>query len=178
MHEQDHQGVGQRERQGAELAEGVVEDDRDVHDLPDVVSVPPGPGLMVVARPARCPEEGVMPGEELLEGGPIGLIHPLKQLSERKVGTGHRTILLCRKPLCKRRGRGNLRVTRFPTPLTPQGACSHDYHDHDHERDRPHRHPAGLILATDLGKYKSVACAYTGSPDTAAFDSLTTDRGR
>ena len=36
----------------------------------------------------------------------------------------------------------------------------------------------GLILALDLGKYKTVACAYTGSPDTARFESLTTDRNR
>ena len=36
----------------------------------------------------------------------------------------------------------------------------------------------GLILALDLGKYKTVACAYTGSPDTARFESLTTDRDR
>ena len=34
----------------------------------------------------------------------------------------------------------------------------------------------GPILAIDLGKYKSVACRYTGRPDTAAFESLTTDR--
>jgi transposase len=36
--------------------------------------------------------------------------------------------------------------------------------------------PAATILALDLGKYKTVACAYTGSPDTAGFESLTTDR--
>jgi transposase len=34
------------------------------------------------------------------------------------------------------------------------------------------------ILAIDLGKYKSVACFYTGSPDTARFDSFPTDRAR
>jgi transposase len=32
------------------------------------------------------------------------------------------------------------------------------------------------ILALDLGKYKSVACAYSGDPDAARFESLTTDR--
>src|SRR6266496_2024055 len=37
---------------------------------------------------------------------------------------------------------------------------------------------ASTILAIDLGKYKSVACLYTGSPDTARFDSFTTDRAR
>ena len=37
---------------------------------------------------------------------------------------------------------------------------------------------AGLILALDLGKYKTVACAYTTGPDTARFESLTTDRDR
>jgi transposase len=37
---------------------------------------------------------------------------------------------------------------------------------------------ASTILAIDLGKYKSVACLYTGSPDTARFDSFTTDRSR
>jgi transposase len=37
--------------------------------------------------------------------------------------------------------------------------------------------PAATILALDLGKYKTAACAYTGSPDTARFESLTTDRG-
>jgi transposase len=35
---------------------------------------------------------------------------------------------------------------------------------------------AGLILALDLGKYKTVACAYQGSPNGARFESLTTDR--
>jgi transposase len=35
---------------------------------------------------------------------------------------------------------------------------------------------AGLILALDLGKYKSVACAYDGDPDAARFETLTTDR--
>jgi transposase len=34
----------------------------------------------------------------------------------------------------------------------------------------------GLILALDLGKYKSVACAYQGDPAAARFESLTTDR--
>jgi hypothetical protein len=34
----------------------------------------------------------------------------------------------------------------------------------------------GLILALDLGKYKSVACLYQGDPNNARFDSLTTDR--
>ena len=34
----------------------------------------------------------------------------------------------------------------------------------------------GLILALDLGKYKSVACVYTGDPNNARFDSFTTDR--
>jgi transposase len=38
--------------------------------------------------------------------------------------------------------------------------------------------PAGTILALDLGKYKSVSCLYTGSPDSARFDSFTTDRAR
>jgi transposase len=32
------------------------------------------------------------------------------------------------------------------------------------------------ILAIDLGKYKSVACAYTGDPTAARFQTLTTDR--
>jgi transposase len=32
------------------------------------------------------------------------------------------------------------------------------------------------ILALDLGKYKSVACLYTGDPDAARFQTLTTDR--
>jgi transposase len=32
------------------------------------------------------------------------------------------------------------------------------------------------ILAVDLGKYKSVACLYRGSPDGARFETLTTDR--
>jgi transposase len=36
--------------------------------------------------------------------------------------------------------------------------------------------PAGLILALDLGKYKTVACAYPGDPAAARFESLTTDR--
>ncbi len=35
---------------------------------------------------------------------------------------------------------------------------------------------AAPILAIDLGKYKSVACAYAGDPATARFESLTTDR--
>ncbi len=35
---------------------------------------------------------------------------------------------------------------------------------------------AGPILAIDLGKYKSVACAYAGDPAAARFESLTTDR--
>jgi transposase len=34
------------------------------------------------------------------------------------------------------------------------------------------------ILALDLGKYKSVACLYTGDPATATFLTLTTDRDR
>jgi transposase len=37
---------------------------------------------------------------------------------------------------------------------------------------------AGPILALDLGKFKSVSCLYSGSPDTARFDSFTTDRLR
>jgi transposase len=35
---------------------------------------------------------------------------------------------------------------------------------------------AGTILALDLGKYKSVACAYPGSPEGARFDTITTSR--
>src|SRR5947209_7196930 len=35
---------------------------------------------------------------------------------------------------------------------------------------------AGTIVAIDLGKYKSVACAYAGDPATAAFTSFSTDR--
>src|SRR3954447_296170 len=35
---------------------------------------------------------------------------------------------------------------------------------------------AGLLLALDLGKYKTVACAYQGDPAAARFESLTTDR--
>ena len=35
----------------------------------------------------------------------------------------------------------------------------------------------GLILAIDLGKYKSVACRYAG-PDAVMFESFTTDRSR
>src|SRR5689334_25317185 len=36
---------------------------------------------------------------------------------------------------------------------------------------------AGLILALDLGKYKTVACAYPAAdPAAARFESLTTDR--
>jgi hypothetical protein len=34
----------------------------------------------------------------------------------------------------------------------------------------------GLILAIDLGKYKSLACLYQGDPANARFDSFTTDR--
>jgi hypothetical protein len=37
--------------------------------------------------------------------------------------------------------------------------------------------PASLILAIDLGKYKSVACRYAG-PDSVTFESFTTDRTR
>jgi len=37
---------------------------------------------------------------------------------------------------------------------------------------------ASTILALDLGKYKSVACLYTGSPEGARFESFTTDRTR
>src|SRR5215510_13644020 len=37
---------------------------------------------------------------------------------------------------------------------------------------------AGLILALDLGKYKTVACASTGSPDSARLESVVTDRDR
>ena len=35
---------------------------------------------------------------------------------------------------------------------------------------------ADLILALDLGNYKTVACAYPGAPAAARFESLTTDR--
>src|SRR4029077_62556 len=35
---------------------------------------------------------------------------------------------------------------------------------------------AATILALDLGKYKTVACAYTGDPAAARFESLTTSR--
>jgi transposase len=35
---------------------------------------------------------------------------------------------------------------------------------------------AGPILALDLGKYKTVACAYAGDPASARFESLTTSR--
>src|SRR5947209_11663484 len=38
--------------------------------------------------------------------------------------------------------------------------------------------PTTTILALDLGKYKRVSCLYTGSPDSARFDSFTTDRAR
>jgi hypothetical protein len=31
----------------------------------------------------------------------------------------------------------------------------------------------GLILAIDLGKYKSVACLYHGDPNNGHFDSFT-----
>jgi transposase len=34
------------------------------------------------------------------------------------------------------------------------------------------------ILALDLGKYKTVACAYTDSPDSARFEAVVTDRDR
>jgi transposase len=37
---------------------------------------------------------------------------------------------------------------------------------------------ARTILALDLGKYKSVACLYTGDPATATFLTLVTDRDR
>jgi transposase len=37
---------------------------------------------------------------------------------------------------------------------------------------------ARTILAIDLGKYKSVACLYTGDPATATFVTFTTDRDR
>ena len=37
---------------------------------------------------------------------------------------------------------------------------------------------AHTILALDLGKYKSVACLYTGDPATATFLTLVTDRER
>jgi transposase len=37
---------------------------------------------------------------------------------------------------------------------------------------------ARTILAIDLGKYKSVACLYTGDPATAVFLTFTTDRDR
>src|SRR5947209_15292282 len=37
---------------------------------------------------------------------------------------------------------------------------------------------AGLILALDLGKYKTVACVYPGDPAAARFESLVTDRAR
>src|SRR3954447_7177761 len=37
---------------------------------------------------------------------------------------------------------------------------------------------AGLILALDLGKYKTVACAYPGDPAAARFESVVTDRDR
>jgi transposase len=36
--------------------------------------------------------------------------------------------------------------------------------------------PAATILALDLGKYKSVACAYAGAPEAARFDTITTSR--
>ena len=36
----------------------------------------------------------------------------------------------------------------------------------------------GLILALDLGKYKTVACVYPADPAAARFESLTTDRDR
>jgi hypothetical protein len=35
---------------------------------------------------------------------------------------------------------------------------------------------ARVIVALDLGEYKSVACAYRGDPADARFDTLTTDR--
>ena len=36
----------------------------------------------------------------------------------------------------------------------------------------PHRSlPCTAILALDLGKYKSVACHYTGDPDSVRFES-------
>ena len=38
--------------------------------------------------------------------------------------------------------------------------------------------PAGTILAIDLGKYQSVCCLYSGSPDHPRFDSFPTDRPR
>jgi transposase len=36
----------------------------------------------------------------------------------------------------------------------------------------------GIIVAIDLGKYKSVACVYSGDPATASFTSFPTDRDR
>jgi hypothetical protein len=35
---------------------------------------------------------------------------------------------------------------------------------------------AGTILALDLGKYKTVACAYDGAAAQARFDAITTSR--
>jgi hypothetical protein len=42
----------------------------------------------------------------------------------------------------------------------------------------PTANPTAVILAIDLGKYKSVCCLYNGNPDRARFTSFTTDRAR
>src|SRR5262249_33044025 len=43
-------------------------------------------------------------------------------------------------------------------------------------KSTPTAAPPGLVLALDLGKYKTVACAYPGDPAAARFESVTTDR--
>src|ERR1043165_920888 len=82
MNEQDHQSIRQRERERAKLTQRFVQHDRKIHDLSDVVGVSSRPGLVVVAGSPRRAEEFIMVHEEALQGGLIGLVHPLQQLIE------------------------------------------------------------------------------------------------
>src|SRR5206468_1468111 len=91
-----------------------------------------------------------------------------------------------RNPLRNPRSRRHvhvLRLRRRKNPCKPWGVVPWAYH-----RPRSPSPPGACtmttakatatrtILALDLGKYKSVACAYQGGPAEARFDSLTTDR--
>src|SRR5262245_29023754 len=67
-------------------------------------------------------------------------------------------------------GCGSLGVATPPQPPSPHGACTMT------TTTAPATTAAGTILAIDLGKYKSVACAYDRATAQPSFDGIATGR--
>src|SRR5262249_44781867 len=75
-------------------------------------------------------------------------------------------------------GRGSLKVPRTPSHHEPPSELALTTTTTTATTAAACDTPAGLILALDLGKYKTAACAYAPDPAPARLESLATDRAR